>query len=121
MLWCFLGIFGDRNRRNAKIFLKCGCKVGAGCGSACLPFGVSAGCECAGSLCYFADVSNIGQDAARCSAFYSPCRSALGALLANMALFRVLRRFIWVYRLLVWVCVALVLCLACVAFVRVWS
>ena len=45
----------------------------------------------------------------------------LGASLANMALFRVLRAFIWVYRLLVWVCVVLVLCVACVAFVRVWS
>lgn len=29
--------------RNLNIFLKCGCKVGAGCGSACLPFGVSTG------------------------------------------------------------------------------
>ena len=42
-LWCFLGIFGDRKRQNTKIFLKCGCKVGAGGGSACLPSGVSAG------------------------------------------------------------------------------
>lgn len=28
--------FGDRNSENTNIFLKCGCKVGAGCGSACL-------------------------------------------------------------------------------------
>ena len=27
VLWCFLGIFGDRNSQNTKIFLKCGCKV----------------------------------------------------------------------------------------------
>ena len=39
----YLGNFGDRKGQNTKIFLKCGCKVGAGCGSACLPFGVSSG------------------------------------------------------------------------------
>lgn len=71
MLWCFLGIFGDRNRQKPNIFLKCGCKVGAGCGSACLPFCVSSGGRWSGSLCYFADVSNIGQDTARCPAFLS--------------------------------------------------
>ena len=41
VLWCFLGIFGDRKGRNVNIFLKCGCKVNAGCGAACLPFDVS--------------------------------------------------------------------------------
>ena len=41
--------------------------------------------------------------------------------LANMALFRVLRGFIWVYRLFAWVCIAWVLCVACGAFVRVNS
>ena len=70
---------------------------------------------------YFADVSNIGQDTARCSAFYSLCRSALGALPANMALFRNLRRFLAGFMDFVWVCVVLVVCVACVAFVRVWS
>lgn len=45
--------------------------MGAGCGSACLPFGVSAGVGVSGSLCYFADVSKIGQDTAGCSAFLS--------------------------------------------------
>ena len=44
-----------------------------------------------------------------------------GGLLANMLLFAILRGFIWVYRLLVWVCVVLVVCVACGAFVRVWS
>lgn len=39
----YLGIFGDRNSQKPNIFLKSGCKVGTGCGSACLPFGVSAG------------------------------------------------------------------------------
>ena len=43
----------------------------------------------------------------------------LGALSLNMALFRVLRAFIWVYRLLVWVCSSWVLCVACGAFVCV--
>ena len=48
--WCFLGIFGDNDRQKPNIFLKCGCKVGAGCGSACLPFGVSTGDRVAGLL-----------------------------------------------------------------------
>ena len=41
--------------------------------------------------------------------------------LANMPLFRVLRGFLARFGVFVWVCVALVLCVACVAFVRVWS
>ena len=49
------------------------------------------------------------------------CRFAFGGLVVNMALFRVLRAFIWVYRLFVWVCSSWVLCVACMAFVRVWS
>ena len=35
--------FGDRKRQKPNIFLKRGRKVGAGCGSACLTFGVSTG------------------------------------------------------------------------------
>lgn len=69
MPWCFLGNFGDNKRQNLNIFLECGRKVGAGCGSACLPFIVSTGVGVSGSLCYFADVSKIGQDTAGCSAF----------------------------------------------------
>lgn len=47
--------------------------VQSGCGLwLCLPaFWRVHWCECAGSLCYFADVSNIGQDTAKCSAFLS--------------------------------------------------
>ena len=71
-----------------------------------------------GSLCYFADVSKIGQNTAGCSAFCPLSRFALGALLANMALFRVLRAFLAWFGAFVWVCVA---CVVCVAFVRVWS
>ena len=44
---------------------------------------------------------------------------ALGALLANMALFRILRGFLAGFGVLVWVCIACVLCVACRAFVRV--
>ena len=48
-------------------------------------------------------------------------RFVLGVLPANMALFRVLRAFLARFGVVVWVCVVLVLCVACVAFVRVWS
>lgn len=47
-----------------------------------------------GSLCYFANVNKIGQDAAGCSAFCPPSSLVFGALLANMALFRNFRRFL---------------------------
>ena len=95
--------------------------MGAGCGSACLPFIVSTGGRWSGNSCYFADVSKIGQDPAGCSAFCPLYRFVLGVLLANMALFRVFRAFLARFGVVVWVCLAYVLCLACVAFVRVWS
>ena len=88
---------------------------------ACLPFGVSTGGRWSGNSCYFADVSKIGQDSAGCSAFCLLYRFALGALLADMALFRVFRAFLGGFERFVWVCVVLVRCVACVAFVRVWS
>ena len=84
------------------------CKVGAGCGSARLPFIVSTCVSVQGCSCYFADVSKIGQDSAGCSAFYPLCCFALVALLANMALFRVLRAFLAGFGAFVWVCVVLV-------------
>ena len=93
--------------------------MGAGCGSACLPFRVSAWVGLSGSWRYFADVSKIEQYIARCSAFYSLCRSSLVALLANVALFRVLRGFLAGFGVVVWVCAGLAVCVACVAFVRV--
>ena len=58
-------------------------------------------CRCAGSLCYFADVSKIGQDTAERSAFCLRYRFALGVLSLNMALFRVFRAFLawfWAFR-----------------------
>ena len=44
---------------------------------------------------------------------------ARGVSLANMALFRVLRAFLARFGVFVWVCIGRVLCVACVAFVRV--
>ena len=67
------------------------------------------------SLCYFADVSKIGQDTAGCSAFCLLSRFVFVGLLANMALFRVLRAFLEGFGVVVWVCIVLVLCVACVA------
>ena len=98
--------------------------MGAGGGLVvlCLPaFWRVCWCGFAGSLYYFADVSKIGQDSSRCSAFYSLCRSALGALIADMALFRVFRAFLARFGVVVWVCVVLVVCVACGAFVCVNS
>ena len=46
-------------------------------------------------------------------------RSSLVALLANMPLFRVFRGFLEGFGAFVWVCVVLVLCVACGAFVCV--
>ena len=48
-------------------------------------------------------------------------RFVFGALLANMALFRVLRGFLAWFGAFVWVCVVLVICVACGAFVCVNS
>ena len=44
---------------------------------------------------------------------------SLGGLSLNMALFRVLRAFLAGFGVVVWVCVVLVLCVACGAFVCV--
>ena len=57
----------------------------------------------------------------RVPSFCPLSRFVFGALLANMALFRVLRAFLGGFVVFVWVCVVLVLCVACGAFVRVWS
>lgn len=45
--------------------------------------------------------------------FCPPCRSSLGALIANVALFRFLRGFLGGFGGFVWVCVACVLCVDC--------
>ena len=46
---------------------------------------------------------------------------ACGALHLNMALFSVLRGFLEGFMVRMYVCMGLVLCVACVAFVRVYS
>ena len=46
---------------------------------------------------------------------------ALGVLYLNMPLFRVLRGFLEGFPRWMWVCVVRVLCVACGAFVCVWS
>ena len=75
-------------------------------------------CRCAGflSVLYWL-VSSGGALPAFCP-FYC---IVLVVSLANMALFRVLKAFLAGFGVLVWVCMGLVLCLDCVAFVRVWS
>lgn len=54
-------------------------------------------------------------------AFCPLYRFMLVVLLANMALFRVLGAFLAWFGVFVWVCVVWVLCVACGAFVRVYS
>ena len=94
----------------------------------CVPFVVSfivsTGGRLAGSLCYFANVSKIVLMhllLGALPAFWSLYGFACGGLLANMPLFGVLRGFLEGFMGFVWVCVGWVLCVACVAFVRVWS
>ena len=55
----------------------------------------------------------------RVPSFCPLSRFAFGALLANMALFRVFRAFLAGFGRFVWVYVACVLCVACGAFVCV--
>lgn len=119
MLLSYLGIFGDKKRQNLNIFLKVGAVRAVQVVGFLAAFVVSTGGRCSGSWRYFADVSKIGQYITRCSAFYSLCRSSLGALALNMALFRVFRAFLGGFMGFVWVCVGLVVCVACGAFVRV--
>ena len=54
-------------------------------------------------------------------AFCPACCFVLVVLLANMALFRILRGFLEGFGVVVCVCIACVLCVACGAFVCVWS
>ena len=111
LLWCFLGKIGDNEGQNPNIFLKTreenGLKPGRpGCSRRVHWWQVVGfrGCPfllwCVSSFCPLS-------------------RSSLGALLANMALFRVFRGFLEGFSCLVWVCVALVICVACGAFVCV--
>ena len=85
---------------------------------ACLPFGVSAGAggrtpTASGPAGLLALVLWSCAPLLYCSA---PCTLSL-----NMALFRVFRGFLEGFGVVLWVCLVLVLCVACVGFVRVWS
>ena len=83
---------------------------------------VPAGAGVQALRCYFADVSKIVLILLLFGVFPAFCPlacSSLGALLANMALFRVLRAFLARFGGFVWVCVVLVVCVVCGAFVCV--
>ena len=108
--------FRRQERAKIKDILKSGYNEGAGGGAggaviACLPacpLGAGgAGCRASGGLswCVPSLLSAL-----------SLCPRCIGL---KYAFIRVLRGFIWVYRLLVWVCIARVLCVACGAFVCV--
>ena len=115
---CFLGIFGDKKGQNLNIFLKCGCKVGAGCGSACLPF---VGPLVAGGRTFRTCRRWLWSSGRAFPPFCPLVCFVPGGMLVNMALFRVFRGFLAGFMVVACVCVVLVLCVACVAFVRVWS
>ena len=95
-----------------------GCR-GFRCGSLFVAVVVSTGGRWSGNSCYFADVSKIGQNNARRSAFCLLSRFVLGVLALKYAFIRVLRAFLARFVGFVWVCVACVLCVACGAFVCV--
>ena len=91
----------------------------------CLPFIVSAS---AGLQASGPEECRLWSSGGVCSSFCAvflafclPYRLVSGWSLANMALFRILRAFLAWFGAVVWVCVVLVLCVACVVFVRVWS
>ena len=78
-------------------------------------------CKCVGSLCYFADVSKIGQYTAGCSAFCPLYRFTLGALPLR---YGSISRFKGVFSAVCGVCVGLCGLWALRGlwgFVRVWS
>ena len=86
----------------------------------CLPFIVSTWCRCAGSLGLISSSCGVLPDSGRVFPPFCPLPCfALGALSLNVALFRVLRAFLARFGVVVWVCVGLVLCVDCGAFVCV--
>ena len=117
--WCFLGKIGDKKGRNLNIFLKSGCKVGAGCGSACLLFGVSTGPE-VGRASRLQDLPEVALVLWLCVPCLCPlCCFVCGVLHLNMALFRILMGFLEGFMCFLWVFIACVLCAASGAFVCV--
>ena len=122
MLWCFLGIFGDKRGRNLNIFFNCGAGVGWSCAPLVVVFhrvhwsrGVPAFEDSGPAIGWL--WSSGGVSHAFCPL---PC-FACGALHLNMALFRVLKAFLAGFGVRICVCMGLGFCVACGAFVRVWS
>ena len=118
-------MFSRENRRQEgakfKIYFNFEGYRGFRCGSLFVAVVVSTGCRWSGNSCYFANVGKIGQDTARYSAFRPLSRFVLGVLPLKCAFIRILRAFLARFGVVVWVCLACVLCGACGAFVRVNS
>ena len=118
--WCFLGDFGDNKGRNTNIFLKCRKKNR--CGGGRLPaFHCVHWCRGVPDSGPSGPAGVGSGPLVVCSPLFVRFVALLVWLLANMPLFRVFRAFLAWFGGLVWVCVALLLCVACVGFVRVWS
>ena len=116
MILSHLGIFGDRKGRNLNIFLKYGVSV---CGRVLLWW------RCP-LVAYVPDSGPAGpaggwlwSSGGALPAFCPLYCIVLVVSLANMALFRVLRGFLARFGVRMYVYMGLVLCLDCVAFVRV--
>ena len=94
VLWCFLGIFGDNIGQNANIFLKS--RKETRCGGGRLP---------AFHRAHWSRVAGLAVALFRCvPSFYPLFCLAPGALLANVALFRVLRGFLAGFMVRMYIC-----------------
>ena len=103
-----------------KIFLKVG--AGGGLVVLCLPAFWRVHLVQVVRLSMLQDLPELALVLWSCVPSFCPLsRFACGVLRLNMALFCVLRAFLGGFGVFVWVCVAWVLCVACGAFVRVWS
>ena len=121
MLLSHLGKIGDNEGQKPNIFLKCGVKW---C-SIWVRFLAVLSCPLVPACRLSRDSGPAGRLALvlwSCVPLFCPLsRFVLGALSLNVALFRVFRGFLEGFMGFVWVCLACVLFVACVAFVRVWS
>ena len=105
MLWCFLGIFGDKKGQNLNIFFNCGAGVGWPCAPLVVVFhGVH---WSRGRQAFDASGPAIGWLWSSCGVFHAFCPLVCFVLvvsLANMALFRVLRGFLEGFMVRMYVC-----------------
>ena len=121
MAWCFLGKIGDPKGQNLRYILILRVE-GLPLWLSLWGGGRAHWWQVVGSLWLVLSFRGVFSSSGRVfPAFWSLCCSSLGASLANMALFCILRAFLAWFGVVVWVCVVLVVCVACVAFVRVWS